>query len=123
MTAAGTFIPYEAVSSLTIDANGNAIVPGGFGYDPASFAVVVPGAEWSVNLAPIDGADDVGAVLASILPMIWTVADPTQAAFVKIVPGLAANNLILRVCGVDLVTPAPGVAFVVGFTLLRRVGI
>jgi hypothetical protein len=121
-------VPYEAVSAVTIDCGGNALLPGGFGFDPSTFVTIVPGAEWSVRLLPIDGPGesyDIGTALANSLlaPVFFFIGDPALALFLKLIPGpgIPTNILQLRVCGPDLITPAVG-GFIIGTTLLRRVG-
>lgn len=115
---------YSVVSAFTIDVAGNALVPM-FGVIPATFATIVPNAEWQVQLAPLSGEPDVGGALTGILPYLWSVGDPGLGFSVRLIPTQPPdppNTVRIRVTKPDLVTPAAGAAFIVGFALWRREG-
>lgn len=124
MAAQNAWIPYEAISAITIFAPEDRIT-GGFGFDPSTFTVITPGAEWTVVARPICGGDDLAGTLigGGLAPVLFVLAEPPQAAYLRVVadPGpTPPNTLHLLVTGADLITPAPlGAALIVGFTALR----
>lgn len=121
-----SFVPYEAVVAFSILATEDRFVAdAGFGYDPDSLVVIVPGAEWQFNIRPIDGAETTGPtfVTAALAPILSVVGDPTQGIALRLIPSIVPLQAQLRVTTADLVTPAPlGAAFVVTAVLLRKVG-
>lgn len=112
------------IISFSVDCNGNTLLPGAIGVLADSFAVIVPGAEWSIVGSPLggDGSADLGGIVGLMSPIVWSVGDPLQGFAVKLIPGGVypnPNAFGLRIVAPDLVTPLAGAAFVCGARLFR----
>ena len=102
------------IVSFTVSSD--ALQPGAIGVRESSFLVLVPGAEWSIEVLP--PYDNSGMVLGQITPILWVIGDPTQGFTIKLCPQTPTPEAFsLRVVGPDLVTPLPGAAFVAGVRL------